>query len=72
MLFREHMIQSFGFVFNVIGKLFYTILAFIKFQWIFSISVSELAINAETRWDVLINFFSVWCIWVKVVFFSLA
>ena len=52
--FKEHMITSFGFVFNVMEKHFYTILSSTEFQWIFNFPKSKLAIDAETRGNVVI------------------
>ena len=54
-VFMEHMIESFGFVFDVIARHFYTILTSIEFQWIFNLSISKLAIRTETRKNVLID-----------------
>ena len=53
------MVKSFDFVFNLIAKHLYTILTSIEFKWIFDLSISEHTIHAETRWDVLIDIFSV-------------
>ena len=60
------MIKSSGFVRDVIAKHFYAILTSIKFQWIFILSVSELAIQTETRWNVLIDNFSMKGFWIRV------
>ena len=57
------MVKSFGFVLNVIIKLFYAILASVKFQWVFYISmIGEHTIHAEHREDVFIDDFGVWFI----------
>ena len=49
------MIQPMCFPFDVITKLFYTILTSIDSQWILYLPISELALNAVSRGDVLIN-----------------
>ena len=56
------MVKTLGFVFNVITKHFYTILTSIEFQWIFNLSIRERTNHAETRGDVLIDFFGAWFI----------
>ena len=56
------MIQPMCFSFNVIAKLFYTILPPIKLQWIFYIAIIEFAVNTPTRWNVLINLTGVWLV----------
>ena len=57
------MVKSLDFVFNVIAKNFNTILTSIEFQWIFNLAIGEHTIHTETRGDVLIDFFSVWPLW---------
>ena len=44
----------------VIAKHLYAILAPVKFQWVFNLPISKLAVNAKTRGDMLINFLGVW------------
>ena len=59
------MIQPMCFFFDVITKLFYTILTSIKLQGILYIAISEFAVNTPTRWNVLINLSGVWLIEIR-------
>ena len=56
------MIQPMHFSFDVIAKLLNTILTSIELQWVLNFSIREFAINAPTRWNVLINLAGVWLV----------
>ena len=60
------MVKPFGFIRDAIEKHFYTIITSIKYQWIFNLFISELAIHTETRGDVINNNFSVRGFWIRV------
>ena len=46
----------------VIAKCLYTILAPVKFQWVFNLPISKLAADPKTRGDMSINLLGVWLV----------
>ena len=64
-LFRKHVVKPSCFFFDVVAKHLYTILASVKFQWIFNWPMSKLAADAKARWNVVINLFGVWFVRVR-------
>ena len=62
MLFRKHEVKPSCFFLYVIAKHLYAILAPVKFQWVFNLPISKLAVDTKARGDMQINLFGVRCI----------
>ena len=55
LVFREHMVESFSFLLDVIAKDFHTILALIEPQQILDLSVHKHSISTESGGNVVID-----------------